>query len=107
VPTETEQKLNRPWTNKSGLAKAATILSAVFLLSLGLCGVNFFAVMRYAPPMGPAPSKRAVIVGQILSVTAWLELAVMALSGFGLLIVLVIAGGRAFQRLFESKDGDQ
>jgi hypothetical protein len=95
-----------PWTGKSGLAKATVILAGVFLLSTGLCGLNFFAVLRYAPPMGPAPPKSTMAIGQILSVTGWIELAAMLLSAIGLVIILAIAGGRAIQRLFSNRNGD-
>ena len=67
---------------KSGLAKAATILVTMFLVSLGLCGLNFLALVG-GGVMGNGSS--------VLITTAYLELAGMVVGAAGLLIVGVIA----------------
>jgi hypothetical protein len=81
---------------KSGLKKAAAILGAVFLVSLGLCGVNLVAVsgnmMRGADGF--------------FFVTAYLELFGMAVSGVGLLVVALIAIVRAMIDSFSSRGSD-
>ena len=89
-----------PWTNKTGLAKAAAILATAFGVSLGLCGANFIAVISFAPTIGPNWQGP---IGNILTVTAWAELAAMGLSATGLVIVGVMA---AVRTLSKRNDGE-
>jgi hypothetical protein len=81
---------------KSGLEKAAAILGAVFLVSLGLCGVNFVAVSGNVMRGD----------GGLLIVTAYLELFGMAVSGVGLVVVALIAIARAIIDSFSSRGSD-
>lgn len=73
--------MRAPWTNKTGLAKAATILACVFGISMGLCGANFILT---EPAVNHGNLERALVaIGTV-------ELAVMVLSLAGLMIVAVI-----------------
>lgn len=66
---------------KSGQEKVVAVLATVFLVSLGLCGVNFVAVM----------SSNGSGAGAWLGITAYIELFGMVLSGGGLLFIAIIA----------------
>jgi hypothetical protein len=81
---------------KSGLEKTAIVLGTVFLVSLGLCGVNFVA------------AKGEVMHGDggLLIATAYLELFGMVVSGAGLLVVALIAIARAMIDSFSSRGSD-
>ena len=70
-----------PWRNKTGLAKAAVILTTILSISTVSCGLN------YSLAMTVMNSQWAV---GVLLVTAYAELAAMAASAAGLIIVLVI-----------------
>ena len=78
-----------PWANKTGLAKATAILATVLGVSLGLCGMNFFAVISFA---GSSWFSGGVT---FLAVAGWIELAAIALSFVGLIVVGVMAAVRA------------
>ena len=90
--------------NQINFPKVVTVLAIVFGVSLGLCGLTALASSRFQ--MGGA------LVGLGL-----LELAVMALSGVGLVVTVVawviasaVGGpsrGADPQKVFESKDDDQ
>lgn len=88
-----------PWMNKTGLAKVAAILSTILLISLGLCGINFFAVLSV---MGnpEEPRRAASWPMTVLALAGRVELIAIFGSIFALLVVLVISPGRAVtQRL--------
>lgn len=70
-----------PWRNKTGLAKAAVILTTILSIATVSCGLN------YSLAMTVMNSQWAV---GVLLVTAYAELAAMAASAAGLIIVLVI-----------------
>jgi hypothetical protein len=70
-----------PWKGKTGLAKAAVILATILSIATVSCGLN------YALAIAAMNSNWAV---GVLLVTAYAELAAMAASAAGLLVVLVI-----------------
>lgn len=76
--------MKMPWGDRTGLAKAAAVLASVLTVSLGLCGVNFWAVMQFASPFS---NRRVQWPGKLLSFTAWIELIAIAVSIMGLLTV--------------------
>jgi hypothetical protein len=78
--------MNMPWTDKTGLAKAAAILITSLGISSGLCGLNFIATLS----INRVSNTFAAGTG-LLIVTAFAELFVMILSAAGLLIVLLLA----------------
>jgi hypothetical protein len=83
--------MRSPWHNKSGLAKATAILATILSIAVGLCGMNygaFFLASRLRP------SNSWVGIGNLLVFTSFAELAVILLSGAGLLIVLLIVIGK-------------
>jgi hypothetical protein len=85
-----------PWRNKTGLAKAAVILTTILSIATVSCGVNFV--------LTTASINSGWAIG-VLIVTAYAELGAMIASAVGLLVVLVIwlaAKGRAAMR----KDSD-
>lgn len=69
-----------PWSNKTGLAKTATILACIFGISTGLCGVTGI--------VGMASYGRDSVVS-VMAAIGMVELAVMILSFTGLILVLV------------------
>lgn len=88
--------MKMPWTDKTGLAKAAVFFATVLGVSLGLCGVNFLTVVG-----GAARSGSAGLISFLL-VAAYVELAAMAFGALGLVIVLVVW---AWQGIFGREDG--
>ncbi|WP_263375680.1 hypothetical protein [Granulicella aggregans] len=91
--------MKTPWTDKTGLAKLVAILATILLISLGLCGANFFAVLSF---MGSPEAPRGVTPWpmKLLEATGRAELIAIFGSTFALLLVLVISSGRAvIQRL--------
>ena len=81
-----------PWKGKTGLAKAAVILTTILSIATVSCGLN------YALAMTVMSSNWAV---GVLLVTAYAELTAMAASTVGLVVVLVMwlaAIGRAALR---------
>jgi hypothetical protein len=48
--------MKMPWQGQSGLEKFITICAVALLISLGLCGVNFIAFIRFVPVAGHAPA---------------------------------------------------
>jgi hypothetical protein len=78
-----------PWRRKTGLAKAAVILTTILSIATVSCGLNFALALN-------ANSAFSALI-----VTGWVELGIMAASAAGLLVVLVIwlaAKGRAAMR---------
>ena len=70
-----------PWTNKTGLAKAATILATVLGVSLGLCGLNIVASTGNAPDP----------LGLLLFIAAFPEGAGIFVGAIGLVLVALFA----------------
>jgi hypothetical protein len=83
--------MKMPWHGKSGLAKATAFLATLLGVSLGLCGVNFVAVMS-AVSWGGSSSMAA----SVLTFTGIVELAGIAVGIVGLVIVAIIAIVRTF-----------
>jgi hypothetical protein len=90
----------KPWRDKTGRAKWISIFATLFSVSLGLCGLNFVGVMRFAPPIGPgsAPGMppdplwlRTLQV--LLGLGAPLELVGMAVGLMGLISCLFMDDG--------------
>jgi hypothetical protein len=82
----------KPWRNKTGLAKAAVILTTLLSIATVSCGLN------YALAMAAMNSQWAI---GVLLVTAYAELATMIGSVVGLFVVLMIwlaTKGRAATR---------
>jgi len=85
-------RMGKPWRNKTGLAKAAVILTTILSIATVSCGLN------YALAMASMNSQWAI---GVLLVAAYVELATMMGSVVGLLVVLVIwlvTKGRAATR---------
>jgi len=81
-----------PWHSKTGLAKAATILAMILIISFGLCGVNVFAVISFVPlGGGEADLARHRVITNILTFTADAELVGIVGSLLGLAICGVMA----------------
>src|ERR1700761_1291735 len=89
-----ESGRNWPWSNKSGLAKATAVLSTIFMISLGLCGMNFIT----------ATSLHFNKAAGLLMATGWLELLGMGLSLAGLILVFFIWMGRVIRDLFSNRN---
>jgi hypothetical protein len=70
-----------PWKGKTGLAKAAVILTTILSIATVSCGLN------YALAITAMNSEWAI---SVLFVTAYAELAAMAASAAGLVVVLAI-----------------
>jgi hypothetical protein len=68
-----------PWQDKTGLAKAAAILSAVLMVAAGLCGVNYVAMGRSSG----TPSN-------FLIIAALWEAAIMGGCILGLIVIRLI-----------------
>ena len=89
-----------PWRGKSGRAKWLAIFATTFSLSLGMCGLNFAGVMRFALPIGPGPAPGTPldplwlrILQGVLGIGAPLELVGMAVSLVGLVACLFMDHG--------------
>jgi hypothetical protein len=80
---------------KTKLSKLATGFAVGFLVSLGLCGANFLAIV------GGGGRSFSVL----LLVTAYAELAGMVVCAIGLLIVGLVAAWKALQ-VHTSKPAD-
>jgi hypothetical protein len=79
--------MKMPWTGKSGLAKAVAFFATLLVVSIGLCGANFFAVIRFVPLAGPAPPPGTPTwPTTLLTVTGWMEIAGIAVGVCGLVI---------------------
>lgn len=76
------------WKDRSSLAKAVIVLSAIFTVSLGLCGIN-------------SPLISSLHTSEGLSIyIASISFAGMIFSLIGLLIVGIIALFRVIYRIF-------
>jgi hypothetical protein len=78
--------MKMPRSDKSGFAKAATVLATILLISLGLCGANFFAFIGFVPLSDSAPGT-PTWPATLLTITAKIEIAAICLSVFGLVLV--------------------
>ena len=89
--------MKMPWQDKTGLAKAATVLVVILLISLGLCGANFVAVLGFVGVNegGSSGASKQALSG-VLTVAGVLELAGIALSLCGLVVVGILAVVKSF-----------
>jgi hypothetical protein len=91
--------MKMPWAGKSGLAQAAAIFATLTLVSLGLCGANFVAVIGFVPMGGgAAPQGWRNALGGVLTVTGVIELIGMAVGIVGLVGVGIAALVKALLR---------
>jgi hypothetical protein len=98
--------MKMPWTDKTGLLKAAVMFAMLLLVSLGLCGVNFVAVIRFVPMSGGAsPHSWRDTLSSVLGVTGVLELVGMAIGAVGLISVGIAAAAKTARR--DDKDARQ
>jgi hypothetical protein len=95
-----------PRANQTGLAKAATILAAMLLVSVPLCGVNAILFGRFGVIAGgPPPPGHPIWPTPVLMITGLLEIAGMIAGTVGLLVIAIIAIIRSIQtRLSQRKD---
>jgi hypothetical protein len=70
------------WLERINFARIIAILAIVFGISLGLCGLNFFVVTS---GMG-----REIGIAPFLGFAGIAELALMALSGIGLVLAAIV-----------------
>ncbi len=93
--------MKMPWHDKTGIAKAAALLATIFGIAVGLCGANFAAFIILVPIGGSSgPTGFRGWVGNILGVTAYIELAAMILSAAGLIVLAAVAMVRSITRHF-------
>ena len=85
--------MKAPWTGTTGLSRAAAILATVFLISLGMCGVNYAAFIRFVPLNDSSPGPHWWS-GGILSTTGTLELIGIAVGLVGLIAGLNSKGSQ-------------
>lgn len=81
-----------PWTGKTGRAKWIAVLATVLVISLGLCGLNFFAVLTFS--VGKSQYQMGWM-DNLLGVAAWLELVSIAGSLIGLVLAWIWPRRRA------------
>jgi hypothetical protein len=74
--------MNMPWSNKTGLAKAAAFCAALLLVSLGLCGINLVI-------SGHNSSGKGTI--QFLIMTGFFETLGILIGVVGLVVVILLA----------------
>ncbi len=82
-----------PWAGKSGLAKSAAFFATLLLVSSGLCGINFFVVLRFVPLSGGSSLNEPGWPSALLSVTAFIELVGIAVGVLGLIAAAIVATG--------------
>ena len=91
--------MKAPWQDKTGLAKWVAIFSTSLGVATGLCGLNFVGVMFLVPlGGGNAPARVTVwdwihwihwIITGVLTVGAYVEVAVIAVSLVAMLVLAV------------------
>jgi hypothetical protein len=89
--------MRKPWANKTSLAKTAAILATMALVSLGLCGVNFFTFQSFYGGSWGLGHLLSNVIFQILFWGAWVEAAAIAVSVTGLIVVGVMAVWRGLR----------
>ncbi len=88
--------MKMPWTNRTGLAKAATILTTILAISTGFCGLNAVATLTMS---GYDSLDWA---GKILAYTGGAELILMVICILGLLLVVI---AKLIQRIRRHRRG--
>lgn len=97
--------MNMPWTNKTGLAKATAFFATLLLVSLGLCGANFFAVISFVGVAGGAPPPGTPTwPATLLTTTGTIELIGIALGAGGLIITGIWSMGSYAKRKAKGMD---
>ena len=86
--------MKMPWSDKTGLAKAAVFFATVLGVSFGLCGVNVVVAMTGL--RGHWSDRGAAL----LTVVGYLELAGMVFGLMGLVITGLIGMAMAIYGLF-------
>jgi hypothetical protein len=101
--------MKMPWANKTGLAKAATLFATLLLVSLGLCGVNFAAVIAFVGVAGgPPPPGTPTWPTTLLTTTGAVELIGVALGACGLVITGIwLMGSYRIRKPKKSKEMDK
>ena len=91
--------MRTPWANKTGLSKLAAILSTVLLVSIGLCGINFVAVVRYIPIGGSGDPRGSIPwLGDFLIPAGFAELIGILASTASLVVIGAIGIYRTLTR---------
>ena len=91
--------MKMPWSNKTGLAKIATIFALLLTVSIGLCGANLALFSRYGAVSGGAPAPpRSAGGSMVLMATGFAELFGMGVGAVGLVIVGLVAAVKAVVR---------
>jgi hypothetical protein len=86
--------MKMPWHGKTGLARPTAILATLLLVSSGLCGANYVAVIGSQSRQTPG------WLGGLLIATGIAELLGIAVGLVGLVCVAVIA---IFRAVFNGK----
>ncbi len=81
--------MKTPPPERSGLAKAATVLATLLTISIGLCGANFFAFIKFGFVSDP-PAGAPMWPTTALMVSGAVEVAAVAASLLGLIIVAIL-----------------
>jgi hypothetical protein len=99
--------MKMPWQDRTGLAKVTAFLATVLIVSLGLCGTNFFAVIFFVPLGGPGPQpgipEPSHWPADVLTTTGAIELIGIAGSLIGLLVVAFITIYRSVVQHFSGR----
>lgn len=77
--------MKTPWANQTGIAKLISIFATVFLITLGLCGINVVAAISNPYHSGSA----GVTYSKFLAFAGGLESGVLLLSFLALLILAI------------------
>jgi len=84
--------MKMPWTDRTGLAKAAVIFALLLIVSIGLCGANLALFSRYGAISGGTPEPPRSAGGSlVLMATGFAELAGMVVGAAGLVVVGLMA----------------
>ena len=85
------------WRDKTGLAKWIAIFATTLGVATGLCGLNFVGVVLFVPLAGSAPPAPVTIgdriheaISALLTIAAYLELTVMAVSLAALFVLGIV-----------------
>ena len=96
--------MKAPWAGKTGTARLVAIFATTLGIATGLCGINFFAVMRFVPLSGPGPQGAPTAhdrfisaLGSVLAVAGILELLTIAVSVVALIVLGILAAIRSWR----------
>ncbi len=93
------------WTGRAGLAKAAAFFATVLVVSIGLCGVNFAAVVTVTSlaPMTGAGSDWRQIPMAGLTFTAYAETLGIIVGVAGFVVVATAGVVREIARFWKDR----